>query len=368
MPKILFVQCTTQISGAEHSLLDLLAALRSEWQPVVACPGGGPLTARVEAAGARVVDAPLVRFRRGFCPLTLSRYFFAWRRGVRALAQVIREVNIDIVHSNSTTAHLYGGPAARRCGIPSVWHVRDVAIPSLAKLILPRPSACIAVSRFIAEGVESSMGVWAEVIYNGVNLDRFHPPAQSPEEPTVAMVGQLVPWKGHRDFLRAAAKVREALPAARFLIVGEDMFGDHPHYREELEALAADLGIAELVTFAGYRADVAELLRTVSVLVLPSRKEPFGRIIVEAMASGVPVVAYEEGGPKEIIAHGETGLLVPPGDVARLASAVAGLLLDPAEAKKLGDAGRARAAEAFDHHQTAEKITTVYLRLLEGGG
>jgi len=366
MPKILFVHHATQISGAENSLLDLLAALDAEWEPVVACPGGGPLAERLQKAGARVVDVPMTRFKRTLCPLALSRYFLAWRRGVRALAEVIREANIDIVHSNSTTAHLYGGAAARRCGVPSVWHVRDVAIPGLTRLLLPRASACIAISHFIAERVESSVGVTPEVIYNGVDLERFHPPERPPEEPTVAMVGQLVTWKGHHDFLQAAGKVRETLPAARFLIVGEDLFGDHPHYKKELEALAADLGIAESVTFTGYCADVPELLRTVSVLALPSREEPFGRILVEAMASGVPVVAYEEGGPTEIIAHGKTGLLVPRGDVAQLASAVAGLLLDPAKASRLGDAGRARAAEAFSHRRTAENIMAVYSRLLEG--
>ena len=180
------------------------------------------------------------------------------------------------------------------------------------------------------------------------------------------MAGQLVPWKNHGDFLLAAARIREAVPSARFLIAGDDLFGDHPGYREELESLAEETGVAESLEFTGYRKDLPQLLRSVSVLVHPSREEPFGRVVVEAMASGVPVVAYDEGGPAEIISHGNTGLLVRPGDVALLAAAVTRLLQNPAEAAKLGRAGRARAEEMFARPDTALKIMAVYSKLLEG--
>jgi glycosyltransferase involved in cell wall biosynthesis len=370
MPTILYVNHTSQISGAENSLLDLLKgldllkALGREWNPVVACPGGGPLLEQLEARAVRVMTVPLVRFRRTACPLTLAGYFLAWRRGIARLRKAIREEGAHAVHSNSTIAHLYGGQAARSCSIPSIWHVRDAVVPGIAKLFLPRPNACIAISRFIARQIERDTGLEADLIYNGVDLERFSPAERSAETPTVAMVGQLVPWKNHCDFLRAAARVHQAIPAARFLIVGDDLFGDHPRYREELTTLAEDLGIAPVVQFAGYRRDVPELLRSVSVLVVPSRREPFGRVIVEAMASAVPVVAYREGGPAEVIVHEETGLLVRPGDVEAMATAVARLLNDPAQARRFGEAGRARAARMFDHRRAAEHVEAIYSRLL----
>jgi len=291
MPRILFVHHASPAGGAENSLLDLVEALDDNWEPIVACPGGGELAARLEDAGARVEPLALTRFKRTACPLALARYFFAWRRGVQALVKIIKNADVDIVHSNSTTAHLYGGAAAGRCGMPAVWHVRDIAVPGIAKLILPKASACVAISQFAADCILSSAGAKAEVIYNGVDLELFHPGDGPPENPAVAMIGQLVPWKNHSDFLRAAAKVHGAAPGARFLIVGDDLFGDHPGYKEKLAALAEELGIGDAATFMGRRSDVPELLRSVSVLVLPSRREPFGRVVVEAMASGVPVAA-----------------------------------------------------------------------------
>jgi glycosyltransferase involved in cell wall biosynthesis len=366
MPRVLLVHHSSQAGGAENSLLDLVGGLSEEWGALVACPGGGPLIEQLEAAGGRVLPAPIARFKCTACPIQLSRYFLAWRRGVRALVAIIKDAGIDIVHSNTTTAHLYGGAAAARCRVPSVWHIRDTAIPGAAKLILPGASACIAISHYIADHVGPAARPGPDVIHNGVDLDEFHPAQHPPETPTVAMVGQLVPWKNHGDFLRAAARIRKAVPSARFLIVGDDMFGDHPDYRQQLESLAEEAGIAESLDFTGYRHDLPQLLRSVSVLVHPSRKEPFGRAVVEAMASGVPVIAYREGGPAEIISHGNTGLLVRPGDVAQLAAGAISVLQAPDKAARLGEAGRARAEEMFDCRNTARKIMAVYSKLLEG--
>ena len=366
MPRVLFVHHSSQAGGAEKSLLDLISCLSKEWATLIACPGGGPLVEQLEAAGGHVVPVPITRFKRTACPIQLMRYFLAWRRGMRALEAIIKDADVDIIHSNSTTAHLYAGAAAAHCRIPSVWHIRDTAIPGLARLILPTASACIAVSHFIADRVGPTARSEPDVIHNGVDLDEFHPAQQPPETPTVAMAGQLVPWKTHRHFLLAAAKIREAVPSAKFLIVGDDLFGDHPGYREELESLAEEAGIAKSLEFTGYRNDLPRLLRSVSVLVHPSRGEPFGRVIVEAMASGVPVVAYEDGGPAEIISHEETGLLLRPGDAAQLASAVIRLLTDPAQAARFGQAGRARAVELFDRRRTALRVAEQYSRLLGG--
>ena len=90
---------------------------------------------------------------------------------MRGLAAIIKDADIDVVHSNTTTAHLYGGAAAARCGVPSVWHIRDVAIPGLARLILPRASACVAISHFIADRIAPTIRNKPIVIYNGIDLD-----------------------------------------------------------------------------------------------------------------------------------------------------------------------------------------------------
>jgi len=369
MPRILYVHHTSQVSGAENSLLELVGALREGFSAFVACPPGGPLCERLESLGVPVMPVPIVRLKRTASPIRLARYFRAWRRGVRELRRVIKDAEIDLVHSNSTTAHLYASAAARRRGVPSVWHVRDASIPGIASLALrgfARPSACVAVSRFIAGRVKAVVGIEAEVIYNGVDLERFHPPSRQPNSAVVVMVGQLVPWKGQRDFLQAASVVHETLPSIKFQIVGNDLFNDHPDYRSFLGTLASKLGVNGALRFTGYQDDVPELLRSASLLVLPSRREPFGRVLVEAMASGLPVVAYNEAGPAEIVVDGETGLLVPPGDVPQLAAAISRIVSSPEEARRLGEAGRKRAAAMFDARETARRMMSVYSRLLEG--
>jgi len=406
MPRILFVHHASQLGGAENSLLELVKNLEPPYEAVVACPhpkekgkrekekghsspsqhlerGQGArsdpgseqemsssLIGQLRLLGVAVEPVPLIRFKRTSNPILLARYLMAWRRGARELSRIVRRAGIDLIHSNSTTAHVYGSAAAKQTGVPSVWHVRDVAIPSIGSIVamprLCRNSACIAISQFIAGRLKAAAGIDAEVIHNGVDLQRFHPADAPPSDPVVLMVAQVVPWKGQRDFLQAAAMVKRRIPAVRFRLIGSDLFDDHPEYRGLLGTLAQRLDLADTVEFAGYRDDVPGLLRKSTLLVMPSRDEPFGRAVIEAMASGLPVVAYNEGGPAEIVVDGQTGLLAPPGDVPALADAIVRVLSNPDEAARFGRAGRQRAVELFDARQTARKIMAVYSRLLEG--
>jgi len=394
MPRILFVHHTSQLGGAENSLVELVKVLEPPYEAIVACPsppspspcvergqgpsppspspcverGQGSLVERLQSLGVRVEPVPIIRFKRTSNPVILARYLAAWRRGARTLARIVRRDAIDLIHSNSTTAHIYGSAAAKRTGVPSVWHVRDVAIPSIGSIVamprLSRNSACVAISRFIAEGLKAAAGVDAEVIYNGVDLQRFHPAEHAPDAPVVTMVAQMVPWKGQRDFLQAAAIVRRSVPTAAFRLIGSDLFDDRPQYRTFLRTLAQKLELGDGVEFTGYRDDVPDVLRSSTLLVLPSREEPFGRVVIEAMASGLPVAAYDEGGPAEIIVDEQTGLLTPPGDVPALAAAIVRLLMNPGEAARFGRAGRQRAVEMFDSRETARKIMALYSRML----
>jgi len=432
MPRILFVHHTSQLGGAENSLLELVRNLQPPYEAVVACPpspslspppsplpkygegeqpsspsphlerGQGVRSSAERGQGARssaergqgvrsspdggrgastLIDqlqslgvpfelVPLIRFKRTSNPIILAGYLRAWRRGARTLSQIVRQAGIDLIHSNSTTAHIYGSAAAKQTGVPSIWHVRDVTIPGIGSMVamprLCRNSACIAISRFIAERLKAGAGIDAQVICNGVDLQRFHPADVRASGPVVLMVAQMVPWKGQRDFIQAAAIVKRTIPAARFRLIGADLFDDHPEYGDFLNTLAQKLGLGDTVEFAGYRGDVPGLLRDSTLLVLPSRDEPFGRAVIEAMATGLPVVAYDEGGPAEIVVNEQTGLLTPPGDVPALAAAITRVLSDPDEAMLFGQAGRQRAVELFDARETARKVMALYSRLLGG--
>jgi glycosyltransferase involved in cell wall biosynthesis len=164
-------------------------------------------------------------------------------------------------------------------------------------------------------------------------------------EPCFGIVGALRERKGHRVFLRAAARVIRALPSARAFIIGEAGPRDAA-YKEELVALAAKLGIADRVVFTGFRNDVSQLIQLLDVVVHASvRPEPFGRVIVEAMAMKKPVIASSAGGPLEIIQHGQTGFLTLPGDDGQLSEHILKLLTERELAAEIANRGY-RAAEA----------------------
>jgi glycosyltransferase involved in cell wall biosynthesis len=157
------------------------------------------------------------------------------------------------------------------------------------------------------------------------------------------MSGRLVPWKGHVTFLQAVSKVLEAGKQLDAVIVG----GGPDDYRRTLEELACRLGIKDRVSFLGHRADVRKLLCECDVAVHCSEREPFGLVVIEAMACGLPVIASDVEGPREILQDGVTGFLVPPGNADGYARVLGRLLADPALRAAVGRAAKEAAARRF---------------------
>ena len=150
-------------------------------------------------------------------------------------------------------------------------------------------------------------------------------------------IGQLAPWKGHELMIEAARHVHRRYPAVRFVMIGDDRFGDHPGVFERLERQVRESGLEGCVRLLGYREDVRTILGDADLLAHPAFPEPFGRVVVEAMSAGRPVVAFDgEHGPAEILRHGVDGLLVRPRTPQALAAAVSELLADPARREQLG--------------------------------
>jgi len=205
------------------------------------------------------------------------------------------------------------------------------------------------------------------VIPNGIDLARFDvapdPKLRSSlgvasSWPIVRVVANLRRAKGHSVFLEAWTAVMRARPGARSLLVGDGPL------REELETRAAALGVRESVHFLGVRPDVPALLALSDVIAHPSFAESSSNAVLEALASGRPVVATDAGGTREAILDGQTGLLVPPGDVRALATGMLRLLSNPAEARALGQAGRRHVAEHFSLSTMIRAHETAYDRLL----
>lgn len=389
--RVAYVGHTAALSGGELALARVLPAL-GDVDPVVILGEDGPLVERLRAGGIAVELLPMdprardVRRhrvgRRLPGPAVVASLRYAW-----VLSRRLRALRADVVHTNTLKAALYGGLAGRLAGVPVVWHVRDriaadylpgaaVRIVRALSRVLPR--VVIANSQATAETISGPGVPTPHVVHDAAGLGRpgvtvIPSPVDvgvAPAETaapglgrplTVGMVGRLAPWKGQDVFLRAFAA---AFPGgdARARIVGSAMFGEDG-WAGEIDALATSLGIADRVDFVGFVDDVAGEYARMDVVVHASTvPEPFGQVVVEAMAAGRPVVAAAAGGPAEVVTDGVDGLLYPMGDAAALGERLRALAVDPGLRRRLGEAGRRRAGD-FSPARVAAQIDEVYRAL-----
>lgn len=386
--RVLFVHTTSEIGGSDISLAGIVERLdRARFEPLVALPSHGPLVARLEQAGARVFILPRMKkltSRKGRAWLAI--FALNYPAGVAALASLIRRERVDIVHTN-TIHNLYGGMAARLTGRAHVWHVREIVWQSRALLRLEQLMASlsdrvIVTSAAVQEAFENAAPRRATItrIDNGVDISRFTPGTAdlvrrdfgiAPDAPLIGAAARMDVWKGFEDFIDAAAIVHASRPDARFVIAGGAIEG-LAEYERELKARAQARGLEGVLHFAGWRYGpdlMPAFHQGIDVLVLPSREpEPFGLVVLEAMASGKPVIATAQGGPIEIVRDRETGLLVTPRDPQAMARAVLDLIADPARIAAYGLAGRARAARHYAIERTVDRLQLLYDEILESRG
>jgi glycosyltransferase involved in cell wall biosynthesis len=350
------------VGGGEESLLGLAARLdRGRLRLVASVTAEGEIGTRLRALGVpvHVVRLPPVR------PWTLVVAALALIR----LRRLLRREQVALVHSHGSRGTLYAGLATRGLAVPLVWHVRVAdPDPRLDRLLARLAGAIVVNSKATAARLGRIAGAAGKVIVvpNGVDPARFAPGPADPElgralglapaVPVVGYFGRLERGKGVDVLMDAAARLHDKLPATAFLFVGDGPL------RETLSVRAAAVGVP--ACFAGYRDDVAALLRLCAVVVLPSRQEAFGRILIEAMASGVPVVATAVGGIPEVCTDGVTGLLVPPEDPDALAVAIALTLTDQAATGARVAAAAADVRGRFDLAAHAVRVQAVYARML----
>jgi glycosyltransferase involved in cell wall biosynthesis len=375
--RVVYVDHTARLSGAELALIRTLQALDGVEAHVILAEEG-PLVERLLEAGVSVEVLPLGHRARELRRDAVGASLLASREAARVaayslrLARRLRHLRPDIVHTNSLKAAYYGGLAGRIAGVPVVSHVHDRLaedyLPSpaarLTRRVLGRfPQAVVVPSRAVAETV----GRPAAVIPWGTP-----PPAvQAPRDParplTVGIVGRVAPWKGQHVFIDAFAR---AFPGgdARAVIVGAPLFGaDEERYLAELHGLAGRHGLNGRLRFTGFVDDVDAELADLDVLVHASVvPEPFGQVVLEGMAAGLPVVAASPGGPAELISDGEDGLLYEAGDSAALAEALNTVAHDTALRHRLGAAAQRRSRD-FGPAQVAERMREVYDGVLANG-
>jgi len=356
--KILQICSARQLGGGERHLADLANGLARRGHDVYAAlVPASPLLAELRSVPKQnIVELAMRNSLNVASALKLARF--------------VRRNEIEIVHAHVARDYPLAALAARRGGARLVL-TRHVLFPlsRVHKLTLRRTVRVIAVSQAVAEGLQAQ-GIFDPekivCIHNGIDVDRFIKGRENAairegadKKLRVGMVGHLAPIKGQEDFIRAAASVCSRRDDVEFIIAGEDKSRNGEH-RRGLEKLIDELSLNQRVSLIGWVNDVAHLLPTFDLFVSPSRSEPFGLSIVEAMAGGVPVVATMSEGAREIIDHGQTGHLVPIGDVEALARAIVELLSDPNERDRVRDNAQRAVRERFSFERMLEATEQAY--------
>lgn len=356
--RVLHVVASLDVGGLERVVWDLARLTdRSRFQVRVLCiDRGGATFERFRDEGISIESLDALGEWAG---VTVPR-----------LAARLRALRADVIHTHNMRAHLLGTLAAGLASSPAVVNTKhgrvfaEGRLTSLFnRLAVARCGRIVAVSNDTANSaieIERTPSRKVMVIHNGVDLRAYSPPDARPAGAAVRAihVARLSPEKDQATLLRAARLVADQVPA-----FGLDLVGDGPA-RGGLEALGAELDLGTHLTFHGSRDDVAELLRQAGVFVLPSLSEGISLTLLEAMATALPVVATNVGGNPEVVVEGETGLLVPSSDPARLAEALLALIRDPERGLRMGQGGRRRAEESFDLQAVVRTYERLYLELL----
>lgn len=361
-PSVLLIGDTLNFGGTEGQFVEVACGLAGAgWDVDVACMRAeGPLRGRLESAGLR--------------PWTCGRGSFKSPRfigAVRALARHLREREVQIVHCFDFYSNVMGVPAARLARVPAViasqrdlgnlrpWHQQR-----LHGTMLRVATHVLVNSEAIAERLADTRAARSghlSVIRNGVDLSRFGPVEASGQGPGSVVVGTLAnlrPEKGLHQLVEAAALVKRRIPGVSFAIWGEGPL------RPALEAQIQAQGLVDTVFLHGATREPQQALRGCSLFVLPSLSEACSNVLMEALATGLPVIATRVGGNPWLVEDDRSGLLVPPGDPSALAEAIVRVLLTPALATRLAAAARTRAVAEFGMDRMLGQMEDLYRHVL----
>jgi glycosyltransferase involved in cell wall biosynthesis len=365
---VLFVNSwSTAHGGSSTSLLDVVTHLDPvRYRPLVMCPTEGELPDRLRDAGIPVLVRGIHRPTRE----ELHRFLVEVPRHWWWL----RSEGIALVHGNTSASRRSIVQAAVSARIPYVQHVRNVVTD-------PQSNYGYHVAARIVCNSDASGAVFRDqpsfrgkttTLYNAVDLSRYDDErdtrreelALTPSRPVIGFVGQIVPRKGVTTLISAMPDVVARIPDAVLVIVGCAP-PDETSYEAECRRLVVSLGLQDHVRFVGYRRDVPAFMRTFDVFALPTRSEPFGKVVIEAMAAGSPVVATHVGGIPEIITSSDLGTLIAPDDPAALSHALLAFLTDPGRRAAVRARAATSARDRFSMRVMLERLQSLYDDVLE---
>jgi len=388
--KILFYNHTNQVSGAERVLLMLLGGLDSErFQSVLVCPAEGKLQGSARASGVICESVDQLNARFTFRPSRLFHYLRSFARVMRQVRTRVKRYRPDLIHANSIRAGLVVSTATFGLRIPIIWHIHDLLpdhpLSTLIRIfiLVQPPAKIVAVSHASSDSLRGALlrrlpgRVRVSTVHNAVQqveMERIHSARSRSAslrkelrvragDPLIGIVGNLTPVKGQLELIIAFADVLKRIPNAVLLVVGSTMFNRNEGYRERLSAEARRLGIVDRIKFLGQRDDVTALMNSLDLLVLNSKSEACPLVVLEGMASGVPVVSTAVGGVPELITHRTSGWLVPPADASELTDAIVTLLKDPDFRAELSENARRHVATSFTVDKFMDQWEKLYLTL-----
>jgi glycosyltransferase involved in cell wall biosynthesis len=371
MPRAALLFEFPSLHGGERSLLALVEPLRArDWSLTALAPPTGPLAGALAASG--IAHVPFaVRDAAGHRRPRPELH--------DELHAHLQDLAPDLLHANSLAMGILSGTLGERLPVPSTAHLRDIVRLSPAQVAaLNSHARLVAVSRavrdfHVAQGLDPDR---VDVVYNGIDAAQFGPHRRtgtlrsarglSDEAVLIGTIGQIGLRKGLDVWADAAVRLLASGRDFHAVVVGA-------RHSTKAESVAFEAAFAERFATAGFasrrhllgeRTDVPDLLAELDLLVHPARQEPFGRVLLEAAASGVPIVATDAGGTREMLENERSALLVPPGDARRLADAVARVLDDPSEAARRAEAAGARIVQEFPVERAALGLDAAWRRVL----
>ncbi|MCX7018656.1 MAG: glycosyltransferase [bacterium] len=375
--RIAYFITSLEVGGSERQLVALAGGLPGErFETHIICLSGyGALENEARAAGAALYDLRYPRLR--------GAGSIRWRNVPSAactlwrLVRLLHALRPDILHTMIPVCNVLGMAGGKLAGIRRIvctklalgaYRDKCRLLPYLEDIADPHYTLVHCKSRGILEDVAVREPIprgRMRIVYNGLRTDKFQHTADAgsvraglglrPDARVIGMVANLIPYKGHAEVVSAAKIIVDEFPDAVFIFVGRDD-GIGAALREQ----ADKLGIGRSVVFAGERRDVADLLGAMDLLVCASHEEGFSNVLLESMASGLPVVATRVGGNPEAVEDGVTGVLVEPRQPRQLADAIARMLRDQAMARRMGAKGRERVNELFSYESMIKGMLTFY--------
>ena len=380
--RIIHIHTLPVISGSGlNTYLTMRGMDRTAYEVELACAPGGKLIDLIRGEGMKV---------RLFKNLVQPLHPLKDLLGLIDLTRFLRKQRYHIVHTHNSKAGFIGRLAARWAGVPIIVHTvhgfafhdrepawRQILFRNLERLASHWCDKMVFISQPLIDWALRERITRREKIqkiYSGIELDHFEPVPDGEkkalkeawgireEAPVVGIVSKLWEGKGHAILIHAFEGLKREIPEAVLVIAGEG------YLRDKLSDLVDRLGLKGSVLFTGFQMDVRRIIATFDVAVLPSFFEGMGRVLLEAMTMGKPVVASSVGGIPDLVHHGKTGFLVTPGSVSELKSGLLTLIRNKALAKEMGEEGRMRISEEFSAGRMAQSIEKLYRELLQTKG